>query len=99
MHYQSTFLYIVGTYFYTLLLAAGDVASLLAEDLLTSGHQRRSPASPTQPSHVGSGSAPLATGLHLSPTGAGSAANIAGTAAPGCSASSTDSTPAARHDR
>ena len=34
MHYWSTFLYIIGAYFYTLLLAAGDTASLIAEDLL-----------------------------------------------------------------
>jgi len=34
MHYWSTFLYIIETHFYTLLLAAGDAASLIAEDLL-----------------------------------------------------------------
>jgi hypothetical protein len=64
MHYWSIFLYIVGTDFYTLLLATDDVASLLAENLLkpsptTSGVPRR--LQPGLP--VGSGSAPLATGL------------------------------------
>jgi len=34
MHYWSTFLYIIGAHFYTLLLAAGDAASLIAKDLL-----------------------------------------------------------------
>jgi hypothetical protein len=34
MHYRSTFLYIIGAHFYTLLLAAGDAASLFAEDPL-----------------------------------------------------------------
>jgi hypothetical protein len=73
MHYRSTFLYIVRTDFYTLLLAAGDAASLIAA---LPGHEWRSSASPTQPSHIGTGLAPLATGLHLSPTVAGSAANM-----------------------
>jgi hypothetical protein len=39
MRYRSTFLYIVRTDFYTLLLIAGDAASLIIEDLL-----KRSPA-------------------------------------------------------
>ena len=34
MHCWSTFLYIIGAHFYTLLLAVGDAASLIAEDLL-----------------------------------------------------------------
>jgi hypothetical protein len=34
MHYWSTFLYIIGAHFYILLLAAGEAASLIAEDLL-----------------------------------------------------------------
>jgi cytosine/uracil/thiamine/allantoin permease len=58
MHYWNTFLYIVGTYIYILLLVAGDAASLIAEDLLkpSPSHERCSPASPTQPSHVSNGS-------------------------------------------
>jgi hypothetical protein len=77
MHYWSIFLYIVGTDFYTLLLATDDVASLLAENLLkpsptTSGVPRR--LQPGLP--VGSGSAPLATGLLPSPPEAGSAADM-----------------------
>jgi len=53
MHYWSTFLYIIGAHFYTLLLAAGDAASLIAEDLLkpspaTSGvHRGLQPGLPT----------------------------------------------------
>ena len=34
MHYWSTFLYIIGAHFYTLLSAAGDAALLIAEGLL-----------------------------------------------------------------
>jgi hypothetical protein len=52
MYYWNTFLYIIGTYFYTLLLAVGDAASLIAEDLLkpSLSHEGCSLASPTQPS-------------------------------------------------
>jgi hypothetical protein len=34
LHYWSTFIYIIGAHFYTLLLAIGEAASLIAEDLL-----------------------------------------------------------------
>jgi hypothetical protein len=58
IYYWNTFLYIIETYFYTLLLVAVDAASLIAEDLLkpSPGHERCSPVSLTQPSHVSNGS-------------------------------------------
>jgi hypothetical protein len=41
MHYWSTFLYIIGAHFYTLLLVAGEAASLIAENLLVAMYNDR----------------------------------------------------------